>query len=135
MDVLTREQRRKAMQANKSQNTKIEIMLRKALWKQGVRYRINCKEIPGKPDIVIKKYKLAIFCDGNFWHGKSPFEQCSDYWINKIKRNKERDLEITVLLRDSGWLVLRFWESEIKRNLDECVKKILEAIESRKRII
>ena len=101
-DVLTPEQRRKNMQRIKSNDTKIEILLRKALWKKGYRYRKNYKELPGKPDIVLTKYKIAIFCDGEFFHGKDwevlkprlEKSNNSEFWIKKISRNLERDYEI-----------------------------------------
>lgn len=128
MDCLNKEQRRRAMQANKSQNTSIEISLRKALWKQGIRYRKNYNKIIGKPDIAITKYKIAVFCDGDFWHGKRDIGKCNYYWNNKIKRNIERDLETTIALRDAGWIVLRFWESNIKNNLVECIEEIKKTI-------
>ena len=121
---------RKAMQGNTKKNTSIEILLRRVLWQRGVRYRKNCKDILGKPDVSIKKYKLAVFCDGDFWHGKDyhGVKRHSRYWDEKIKRNRERDLEVTIRLRDEGWTVLRFWESEIKNDLNGCVQKILKAI-------
>lgn len=105
MDNLTREQRHKNMQHIKSKDSKIELTLRKALWKKGIRYRKNWKDLPGKPDIVITKYKIAIFCDSEFFHGKDwesdlrkRLENSSnpDYWVPKIKRNIERDREISI---------------------------------------
>ena len=129
----------KIMSAIKSKDTKPELLLRKALWKYGIRYRVNYKKLPGKPDIVITKYKIAIFCDGDFWHGhnwairgkKSLEEELqgySDYWRNKIIKNVERDNKNTKLLYSMGWKVIRIWESDIEHNLDECVKTIKEAI-------
>lgn len=136
MNVAKKSNRSNNMKAIKSSNTGIEVLLCHALWRKGIRYRKNVKDIIGKPDICIKKYKLAIFCDGDFWHGKyynkDEFHINKKYWDNKIQRNKERDLEITVALRDSGWTVLRFWESEIKNNLDLCVSQILSVITSKK---
>ena len=101
-DDLTKEQRHKNMQNIKSSDTKIEVLLRKALWQKGYRYRKNYKDLPGKPDIVITKYKIAIFCDGEFFHGKDwevlkprlEKSNNSEYWISKISRNRERDDEI-----------------------------------------
>ncbi len=121
---------RKAMKGNTKKNTSIELLLRRVLWKNGVRYRKNCKDVPGKPDISIKKYKLAVFCDGDFWHGKEyhGVKSNSRYWDEKIKRNRERDLEVTIRLRDEGWTVLRFWESEIRNDLNDCVQKVLKVI-------
>ena len=132
MPYLTPDQKRKAMQANRASNTSIEIILRKALWKQGIRYRKNVRDVLGKPDICIKKYKLAVFCDGDFWHGRKfqriEFKSNKKYWETKILRNIERDLQITIQLRDQGWTVLRFWESDIRNNLDECVSVIISHI-------
>lgn len=131
MDTITKEQRSNNMRAIKSKDTKIEIKLRKALWHKGIRYRKNFKVCNCHPDIVITKYKIAIFCDGDFWHGKESkytVKTNSEYWTEKIKRNIERDLENTIELRDQGWTVLRFWESEINKNIDNCIKKILKIL-------
>lgn len=136
MDKLTKEQRRKNMQSIKSKDTKIEVMLRKALWHKGYRYRKNYKKIPGKPDIVLTKYKIAIFCDGEFFHGKDwevlkpKLEKSnnSEFWISKISRNRERDDEVNKKLLFQGWTVIRFWGNDIKKNVDECVKVIEECI-------
>lgn len=122
-DVLTPEQRKKNMQHIKSNNTKIELLLRKELWKKGYRYRKNYKELPGKPDIALTKYKIAIFCDGEFFHGKDwealklRLEKStnSEFWINKIARNRKRDDEINKKLYSMGWIVLRFWGNDIKK--------------------
>lgn len=135
-DVLTPEQRRKNMQHIKSNNTKIEIILRKALWEKGYRYRKNYQGLPGKPDIVLTKYKIAIFCDGEFFHGKDwkvlkprlEKSNNSEFWIKKISRNLERDDEINKKLLFMGWTVIRFWGDEIKKSTDECVRVIEEAI-------
>lgn len=136
MDNHTPEQRKKNMQQIKSADTKIELLLRKALWDRGYRYRKNYKLLPGKPDIVLTKYKIAIFCDGEFFHGKDwevlrprlEKSNNSDFWINKISRNRERDDEINKQLLFQGWTVIRFWGNDIKKNLDDCVKVIEEAI-------
>lgn len=136
MDDLTSIQRRKTMQAIKSKNTKIEVLLAKSLWHRGIRYRKNVKSILGSPDIAIKKYKIAIFCDGDFWHGKNyndkEFTTNKTYWDNKIKHNRERDLEVTIKLRDLGWTVIRFWESDIKKNLKECTDSVIRKIYNQK---
>lgn len=135
MDVMTKEQRHKNMQAIRSKDTKIEVMLRKALWHQGIRYRKNFKVLDCRPDIVLTKYKIAVFCDGEFWHGKI-FERYdvttnAKYWHEKIRRNMERDLENTIELRDNGWIVLRFWETQIKKHLHECVEEVQQSINQR----
>ncbi len=136
MDCMTSEQRSKNMKAIKSQDTTIEVRLRKALWHQGIRYRKNFKVCSCKVDIVLTKYKIAIFCDGDFWHGKTTEKYTvkthSNYWNEKIKRNIERDLENTIELRDNGWTVLRFWESDIKKNLDMCVETVLFHVQQQK---
>ena len=136
MDVLTKEQRRKNMQNIKATDTKIEIILRKALWKKGYRYRKNYNKLPGTPDIVLPKYKIAIFCDGEFFHGKNwnilkkklENSNNSEFWINKIKRNRKRDDEINKRLFFEGWTVIRFWGEEIKKHTVECVKVVEETI-------
>lgn len=135
-DVLTLEQRRKNMQHIKSNDTKIEVLLRKALWNKGYRYRKNYKELPGKPDIVLTKYKIAIFCDGEFFHGKDwevlkprlEKSNNSEFWIKKISRNLERDDEINKKLLFMEWTVIRFWGNDITQKTDECIKVIEETI-------
>ena len=135
-DTLTKAQRRKNMQHIKNKDTRIEIVLRKALWEKGYRYRKNYKELPGTPDIALTKYKIAIFCDGEFFHGKDweilkpRLEKSvnSDYWISKISRNRERDDEINKKLLFEGWTVIRFWGDDLKKHTEECVKVIEEAI-------
>lgn len=136
MDVLTKEQRRKNLQNIKATDTKIEIILRKALWKKGYRYRKNYNKLPGTPDIVLPKYKIAIFCDGEFFHGKNwnilkkklENSNNSEFWINKIERNRKRDDEINKRLFFEGWTVIRFWGEEIKKHTEECVKVVEETI-------
>lgn len=119
-----------AMSCVRSSNTPIESKLGKALWHRGYRYRKNYKKLKGKPDIVFIKQKLAIFCDGEFWHGhdwknsKKKFKSNKEYWISKIERNMERDKEINDFLKNSGWKVLRFWGKEIEKNLGECIERI-----------
>ena len=136
MDVLTKEQRHKNMKNIRAKDTKIEVMLRRALWKKGYRYRKNYGKLFGKPDIVLTKYKIAIFCDGEFFHGKNwnmlknklKKSNNSEYWIDKISRNRERDEEINKRLLFEGWTVIRFWGEDIKKHTDECVKVVEEAI-------
>lgn len=128
MDDLTKDQRRKNMQHIRSNDTSIEVKLRKALWHKGYRYRNNDSRLPGKPDIVLTKYKIAIFCDGEFFHGKDweilkPRLEKSDnsqYWISKISRNRERDEDVNKQLLFQGWTVIRFWGKEIQNNTDQC---------------
>ena len=135
-DVLTPEQRRKNMQHIRGKDTKIEIILRKALWKRGYRYRKHYKSIPGTPDIALTRYKIAIFWDGEFFHGKDwevlrprlEKSNNSEFWISKISRNRERDDEINKKLLYTGWTVIRFWGSDIKKDTDECIRVIEETI-------
>ena len=135
-DDLTKEQRRKNMQHIRSNDTKIEVLLRKALWNRGYRYRKNYRDLPGKPDIALTKYKIAIFCDGEFFHGKDwevlrprlEKSNNSEYWISKISKNRKRDDEVNKKLLFMGWTVIRFWENDIKNNTDECIKVIDEAV-------
>ena len=136
MDNLTKEQRRKNMQSIKSKDTSIELKLRKALWSRGFRYRKNYDKLPGKPDIAMTKYKLAIFCDSEFFHGKDwevlkpRLERGanSQFWVSKITRNRERDDEVNKRLLFEGWTVVRFWGKDILQNTDECIRVIEEAI-------
>ena len=140
MDVLTPEQRKKNMRNIRSSDTKIEVILRKALWERGYRYRKNVKKLPGNPDIVLTKYKIIIFCDGEFFHGKDwevlkprlEKSNNSEFWINKISRNRKRDDEINKKLLAEGWTVIRFWGNDIKRHTKECIKVIEEAIWEKK---
>jgi len=118
----------------KSKNTKIEILLRKTLWHKGIRYRKNYKLLPGVPDIAITKYNIAIFCDGEFWHGKDwnakreHIFSNREYWIPKIERNMRRDDEINNQLERLGWVVIRFWGKDIEKNLNSCVEAVEEII-------
>lgn len=136
MDVLTKEQRRKNMQNIKSKDTSIELALRKALRNEGYRYRKNYKKLPGKPDIVLTRYKIAVFCDSEFFHGKDwdalktrlNRSETGEYWIKKIEKNMTRDDEIEKELGYLGWKVIRFWGQEIKKNPKACVQVIQEAI-------
>ncbi len=120
----------------KGKDTSIEVVLRKALWRKGHRYCKNCKTLPGRPDIALTQYKIAIFCDSEFFHGKDweilkPKLQKGknpDYWIPKIERNMERDVEKDKELLYMGWTVIHFWGKEILHNTDECVKVIEEMI-------
>ncbi|SHH50757.1 very short patch repair endonuclease [Flavobacterium johnsoniae] len=135
MDNLTPEQRRKNMQAIKSTATKDEVRLAKALWKLGYRYRKNNKKIFGKPDLTFANYKIAIFIDSEFFHGKDwetqqlRIKSNRDYWIPKIERNMKRDIEVNEYLLSKNWKVLRFWSKEIQKELESCIEKIREEIE------
>lgn len=118
----------------KGKDTSIEIKLRKELTKLGYRYNKNCSDVFGHPDVVFKKYKVAIFCDSEFWHGynfeenKKRLHKHIDYWIPKIERNIERDKEVNEKLRNEGYSVLRFWGNEINKELPSCIAKIEEVL-------
>lgn len=126
MSKKTPEQISYNMKKVKSRGTEIEILLQKELWKRGIRYRKNVKTIEGKPDIAFIGKKIAVFCDSEFWHGydwenrKNDIKSNQDFWIPKIERNIKRDVEVTQKLQSDGWVVLRFWGKEIKKNLEEC---------------
>ncbi len=127
------------MSSVKSKNTKPEVLLRKELWSRNLRYRVNYKQLLGKPDIVFTKQKIAIFCDGDFWHGHNwairglnsldeELVKYSEYWRKKIIRNIERDKEVNNKLSEMGWVVIRFWESQIRKDVKECADIIEKAV-------
>ncbi|RDI05346.1 very short patch repair endonuclease [Flavobacterium sp. AG291] len=126
--------RSKQMSKIKCKNTKPEMSLRKALWKLGIRYRLNVSKLPGKPDIVIERKKIVIFLDGEFWHGfdwenkKDKIKANRDYWIPKIEKNMMRDFENNKNLELKGYKVLRFWAQEIHKNLPKCVSLVLSCV-------
>jgi DNA mismatch endonuclease (patch repair protein) len=132
----TTKERSDLMRKIKAKNTTPEILFRKALWKEGIRYRIENKKITGNPDIAIKKYKIAIFIDGEFWHGfnwqekKTKIKSNREYWIKKIERNIERDEKYNQQLKNQNWIVLRFWEHEIKKDLNKCIEIVKDTIAS-----
>ena len=119
-----------------SKDTCIELLLRTALWHIGYRYRKNYKALPGSPDIVLTKYKIAIFCDSEFFHGKDweilklrlEKGKNPDFWIKKIERNRNRDYENDKKLLFLGYTVLHFWGQDISKHTDECLQTIEEAI-------
>lgn len=121
----------------RGKDTSIEVKLRKELYRRGYRYRANSKYIFGHPDISFKKYKVAIFCDSEFWHGKNfevnkaKLHSNLDYWIPKIERNIARDEEVNAHLKAEGYVVIRFWGEEINKNLSGCVDKIEEELANR----
>ena len=134
----TKEQISYNMQQVKNKDSKIEILLRKELWERGLRYRKNVNRIYGKPDIAFIGKKVAVFCDSEFWHGyaweitQDEFQSRRDFWIPKIERNIQRDKEVNEKLRSEGWIVLRFWGKEIKRDVATCADMIQRAWEERK---
>jgi DNA mismatch endonuclease Vsr len=139
MDKLTKEQRIKNMKAVKSKGSKIETLLAKAMWGKGYRYRKNDKSIFGNPDFTFKKFKIAIFCDSEFWHGKDwefkKYDHKSnvEFWHQKIERNIVRDIEVNAELERNGWIVIRFWGKEIEKDLIRCLAVIEDKINEVKR--
>jgi len=127
----TTKKRSKIMSRIRGKNTKPEMLFRRALWSKSVRYRVDSKQLPGRPDVSIKKYKLAIFIDGEFWHGynwqerKTKLKSNRGFWIPKIERNMQRDREVNQQLEAMGFMVFRFWESEIKNNLNTCINDVI----------
>jgi len=134
MDKLTPEQRKKNMRAVKSKGSKIEKLLAKELWSNGLRYRKNDKTIFGKPDFAFKGLKIVVFCDSEFWHGKdweirkNDFKSNQKFWLPKIERNINRDKEVNEKLLKDGWKVIRFWGKEIEKNPHLCMLKIKNEI-------
>lgn len=125
------------MQQVKSKDSKIEILLRKELWSRGLHYRKNTTRIYGKPDIAFIGKKIAVFCDSEFWHGynweerQKDFKSNRDFWLAKIERNMARDTEVTEKLKAEGWIVLRFWGNEIKKDTARCADIIEKAVRSK----
>ena len=130
----TKEQISFNMKQVKNKDSKIEVALRKELWNRGLRFQKNVTSIFGKPDLVFKGKKVAVFCDSEFWHGynweerKKDFKSHQEFWIPKIERNMERDKEVTAELQRQGWTVLRFWGKEIKKNVCGCADIIEKAV-------
>lgn len=118
----------------RSRGTKPELLLKKALWQAGIRYKMPKKSLLGKPDISLKKYKLVIFVDGAFWHGydwetrKHAIKSNQEFWIAKIERNMQRDREVNAFYQSKGWRVLRFWDFEVKVELGPVLTKVLKTI-------
>jgi DNA mismatch endonuclease (patch repair protein) len=127
-DTVSKQKRSQIMQAIRSKDSKIEMLLRKELWKRGLRYRKHCNELLGKPDLVFKKTWVAIFIDSCFWHGCSYHcrmpKSNKAYWEAKIAINKKRDRKVNKWYKKNGWLVLRFWEHAVQKNMRQCIRKI-----------
>lgn len=130
----TKEQISFNMQQVKNKDSDIELKLRKELWSRGIHYKKNVTMIIGKPDIVFKGKKVAVFCDSEFWHGynweerKNDFKSNQEFWIPKIERNMQRDIEVNEKLTADGWKVLRFWGNDIKKHCSECADEIVKAL-------
>lgn len=134
------------MSSIRSTNNRVEKKLRLELFRRGFRYRKNVVTLPGKPDIVFARAKVVVFVDGDYWHGRILSENGvrglrrlfktpnKAYWIAKIVGNAARDKRVTNQLRDDGWIVLRFWESDLRGDLERCVKKLERAVSSQQRI-
>ena len=117
----------------KGKDTTIELILRKELWARGLRYRLHDKKVFGKPDIVFKGRKVAVFCDSEFWHGKKFLEgevpkSNTEFWVKKLTRNIERDQEVNEKLKAEGWIVLRYWEKDIRKNSAKIADEIEQII-------
>lgn len=127
---------------NRSTDSVCEILLRRLLWKHGFRYRKNLRTLAGKPDIVFVKERVAVFCDGDFWHGrhwhalrrKLRVGSNADYWLRKIDSNRERDRRNTILLRRAGWLVIRLWETDIRDCVEAVARHVEQSIIDRRRL-
>lgn len=134
MDVLSKEQRRRNMQAIKGKDTKDEVLLAKSLWQRGHRYRKNDKTVFGKPDLTFKKNRIAIFVDSEYFHGKDwddekyRIKTNRDFWWKKIEGNMIRDALVNETLKENGWKVLRFWGKDLRKNLAKCISLIEDQI-------
>lgn len=130
----TKEQISYNMKQVKNKDSKIEILLRQELWNRGLRYRKNTNKVFGHPDIAFIGKKIAVFCDSEFWHGytweerKNDFKSHQEFWISKIERNMERDIEVSERLKSEGWTVIRFWGNEIKKDTVKCADIIEKAV-------
>ena len=130
-DVHTKSQRSYNMSRIKGRDTKPELLLRRCLWRRGFRYSLRSNKLPGRPDLVLSRYKTVIFIDGCFWHQcpvhfKPPRTNAA-FWQDKIGANVRRDKKNAVLLKAAGWNVLRFWEHDIEARLSHVVRKIIDA--------
>lgn len=127
---ITTKSRSNQMSKIRSKNTEPELILRKAIWKLGYRYRINYKKLPGKPDLTFTKAKLCVFVDGEFWHGfewkkkKPKIKSNREYWVPKLEANIARDKRNNKELKKMGYTVLRFWEQQVRTALPDCISKI-----------
>lgn len=132
VDHVTREIRADIMRAVPSSNTSLELRLRKALWRRGLRYVVNSRVDGARPDVCFRGSRVAVFVDGCYWHGCPHCYQApktnTKFWTDKVKRNRQRDVRDTEVLRDAGWTVLRFWGCEIKGELDDVVEEVSLAV-------
>ncbi|HMJ34817.1 MAG TPA: very short patch repair endonuclease [Baekduia sp.] len=136
MDHLSKERRSQNMAAVRSKDTKPELALRRALWARGVRgWRCHPKRVPGKPDLAFIGRRIAVFVDGAFWHGHPDFYwgQSGKFWDEKIARNQARDAKVNRDLTDAGWVVLRFWDFEVSKDVAACVDRVASTLAARGR--
>ncbi len=128
------------MRQVKNKDSDIELILRKELWRRGLRYRKNVQKIEGKPDLVFNNGKVAVFCDSEFWHGydwenrKEDFKSNREFWIPKIERNMERDKEVNEILKSQGWVVIRFWGKQIKKETAACADIVEQVLKERRNV-
>ncbi|NTD96368.1 very short patch repair endonuclease [Agrobacterium tumefaciens] len=139
MDAFTTVATSRAMAGIKAKDSRPEKILRKALWRENIRFRLHVSSLPGKPDLFLAKYKLAIFVDGDFWHGyqwekrKEQLKSNREFWISKIERNIFRDMNVNAKLQELGVSVMRFWEHDIRKSVNGCVNQVklyLEAMQT-----
>jgi len=130
-DNLSKEQRSYCMSRIRGKDTGLEVLVRSALHRKGLRFRKHVKTLPGKPDIVFSNARVAVFVDGDFWHGYR-FPQwehkVSEFWKKKISANRARDIRNHRKLCRMGWLVIRIWQHQIKQNFDFCIDRIITAV-------
>ena len=128
---------RKRMSKVRLKNGKAETVLAKRLWHEGYRYRRNYKKLPGSPDIALTTYRVAVFVDGEFWHGenwaerKAKLKHNREYWIEKIEENMARDKRVDNQLHEMGWTTVHFWEKQVLKHTDECLQSVLELLEKK----
>ena len=133
---VTDTQRSRTMSRIKGKDTKAELLLRRALFARGLRFRLHQRQLPGSPDIVLGRYRLVVFVDGAFWHGyqwalkKPKLKSNVAFWVAKIERTIQRDLENRSLLEGAGYTVMRFWDHQVVRELDKCVNQVMLFVES-----
>jgi len=138
-DVLTPEQRRLNMSRIRGSNTKPEKLLRSALHAEGLRFRVHRRDLPGCPDIVFPRARLAVFVDGCFWHGCPEHavkpKTNAEFWAEKLRRNKQRDRDVARTLEQQGWGVVRFWEHDVKRDIAAAVRTVAQRLADRNRSV
>ena len=128
---------RKRMSKVRLKNGKAETILAKRLWREGYRYRRNYKKLPGSPDIALTKYRVAVFVDGEFWHGenweerKAKLKHNREYWIEKIEENMARDKRVDAQLQEMGWVTVHFWEKQVLKRTEECLQEVLDLLEKK----